>query len=752
MPSANAFVPTLRHQLAISAVGVALAGTPLPSQTLEPRAPAAAATRTLAGVVSSSGVAVGDANVFVLETLEGAMTGADGRFQFEVRTLGAFTLVVRRLGFREARVRVPEVGRDTLMVELGRGGLQLDAVHVQASRYSASDERGSTLTPLEVVTTPGTAGNVNRALQMLPGVQPADEGTGLFVRGGDYTETKVYIDGAELLAPVRLQRHLGTFVGTVDPFLLDGIVFSSGGFGARHGNALSGIAALRTLGRPERRAATVSAGLAAQSLSAAIPLGGTSGVRVAANRFDLRPMLWLNGSRQAYSSPPNGHDVSGALHRDYSATGRLKLFMIRQVSGLGLEVENGATSGRLASDTRAGLAVLTWMDAWGILEPSASVSRSTHRSAETLADFRLTTEYVLYRAAAELEAAVRPNVVFRAGTEIEELTARLTGVLARQGNADHAIIATQEPEARAGAFVEADILALGRLRLLPGLRADRSARPAASAVTVDPRFAASLALTERITLTSAWGVYHQRPDPLLYAEPLGDSTLAPARAAHVVVGGQLDAADGVPLARVELYRKQYGDLAGLTREYRTTAGGTGSAAGIDVFVRGLSLVGVTSRVTYSAVRSRRTDPNTGLVAASPFDVTHALAAVLERTWAGTWNSALAWRASTGRPITPVVHATRTEGTGGEAAWVPSYGAPFSERLPGSRRLDLTASRMYRAENGWQWVGYVALTNALDHPNVHDWRYSADYTERSPVRSLFTRSLYFGGSVTAIRPR
>lgn len=106
-----------------------------------------------------------------------------------------------------------------------------------ASSYTASEERTATLTPLEVVSIPGTAADVNRALQTLPGIQQVDEGTGLFVRGGDAYETKVFPNDAALLNPMDIQSPNGTFMGTVDPFLLDGIVFSSGGFGARYGNA-----------------------------------------------------------------------------------------------------------------------------------------------------------------------------------------------------------------------------------------------------------------------------------------------------------------------------------------------------------------------------------------------------------------------------------------------------------------------------------------------------------------------------------
>src|SRR5262249_47544995 len=177
---------------------------------------------------------------------DGVVTREDGAFAITTTASGPLTLIVRRLGFTEHRRAIAERDTSALVITLEASGVSLAPVTVQAGQYNASEERGATLTPLEVVTTPGTAADVNRAIQSLPGVQAGDEGTALFVRGGDFTETRVFLNGAGLLTPVQLQSPAGTFTGTVDPFLLEGIFFSSGGFGARYGDALSGIASLRT--------------------------------------------------------------------------------------------------------------------------------------------------------------------------------------------------------------------------------------------------------------------------------------------------------------------------------------------------------------------------------------------------------------------------------------------------------------------------------------------------------------------------
>jgi hypothetical protein len=47
----------------------------------------------------------------------------------------------------------------------------------------------------------------------------------------------------------------------------------------------------------------------------------------------------------------------------------------------------------------------------------------------------------------------------------------------------------------------------------------------------------------------------------------------------------------------------------------------------------------------------------------------------------------------------------------------------------------------------QLVAFAGVTNLLDRRNVHDWRYSADYATRTPVRSVFNRALYVGASLS-----
>jgi hypothetical protein len=87
--------------------------------------------------------------------------------------------------------------------------------------------------PIDVYRTPGA--------QALPGVADPDGAAGLFVRGGDVSEVLVSLDDAVIAHPYRYETPTGGFRGAVDPLLISGLAFSTGGFSARFGNVVSAV-------------------------------------------------------------------------------------------------------------------------------------------------------------------------------------------------------------------------------------------------------------------------------------------------------------------------------------------------------------------------------------------------------------------------------------------------------------------------------------------------------------------------------
>jgi hypothetical protein len=711
---------------------------------VEPVVAQVAASSVVRGVVRApNGTPIGSANVFVLETLDGVLTGDDGRFRITSAIPGDVTLVVKRVGFEPFQRVVRATERDSVDVVLTPSPVRIAGITVQAGSYTASEERGATLTPLEVVTTPGTAADVNRAIQSLPGVQSVDEGTALFVRGGDYSETKIFLNDALMLNPIQLLTPTGTFVGTVDPFLLDGIFFSSGGFGARYGDALSGVAGLRTRGHVESLGGTISAGLAAFSADLALPLGGGFSLRAAGNRLDMRPYFRVNNSTRSFAPPPNGRDLSGSVSWRYRETGELKLFAIDQTTDLAVSVEEASFSGRFSSDVRPRLAVLTWTDVLGSVSTTASASRSRLSRGQGYGAFLLDALAEHRQAFAQIGWALHPGITWKFGGELERVSSEIEGSLpashdSRPGTRVTVLDFDRTGE-RVGVFTELDWSVADRWRVIPGLRTDRSTLTGER--TLDPRLSIAWRGPANATITAAWGLYHQVPDPLFYDDSIGLANLPSMRAEQRVVGLQMG--EGPIQLRLEVYHKRYHDLAQQTRENQAVADGVGSARGADFFFKGIGPFGTTTRSIVSHVRSRRTDPNTGVLARAEFDITWTQTHIIERMWGTGWRLALAYRDATGRPYTPVTDAT-FDAT--RNVWTPVYAAPASERLPTFRRLDVSGSYFRVLSPTLRSVIFVSVNNVFDRENVQSYRYSSDYTTKIPVRSIFNRGVYFGFSL------
>lgn len=91
-----------------------------------------------------------------------------------------------------------------------------------------------------IVATPVFLGepDVLKTLQRFPGVQTSNVGTaGIFVRGGDYDQNLITLDGS----PLYNAEHMKGFVGAINPDAVQSIGFYRGAFPARYGSRLSSV-------------------------------------------------------------------------------------------------------------------------------------------------------------------------------------------------------------------------------------------------------------------------------------------------------------------------------------------------------------------------------------------------------------------------------------------------------------------------------------------------------------------------------
>ena len=679
------------------------------------------------------------------QTLEA--TDSQGRFALRTGETGARVLIAFAPGFwsSETVLHLDGAAHDVELV-MERANLA-ETVEVAAPAPEDAAPSVQAFEPLDVVRLPGAQADVMLFVQNLAGVNQLNDEAGLFVRGGDSNEVLTMLDEAVLYHPYRYETVTGGIRGTVAPFLTREIAFSSGGFPARYGNALSGVLEMRGLERPAAPAGGASLALTGVSGNASLPVRAGGGVRVSGNWSETGPMFRLNRSPRAFTRHPDSRDVNASGHYESPSLGTFKVFGMSLRENVGIEVEREAYRGFLESANANDLAYLRW----------DRISAGGWRAGATLAltEYRSDT----HAGALDLEQADRRHS-WRA--DVSRITTAGTVRFGTDGSRSRHAFAGSAPHAsvdfggvrgvssfdvafddwHAGVYAEFEG---GPGVLVPnvGVRVDRFHRTGAT--TIDPRLSLLVRTGERQRLRVAWGIYHQAPGAgSYYGSYRGWAALRPMRAYHWVGGYEYTSADDSVRLRAEAYFKRYSDLP---LEYPAavfSSTGYGAAHGADVYARKrwgpLSVEAVYGwlhtrrRWTSTVEASRGFDvPDTGTWTPY-FAIPHGFRATLAAELTATVTASASWRTASGRPFTPVVDARA-----GERGYVPVYGPINSDRAPRYERLDLGCDIV----TPFGPIVFAAVTNVLGRHNVLDYAYSPDYSERRPVAVALPRAVYFG---------
>lgn len=115
-------------------------------------------------------------------------------------------------------------------------------VYGSANNFGSASSQMSAITMSkgQILSVPVFLGepDVLKSLQKFPGVQPSTDGTaGLFVRGGDYDQNYITLDGSAIYNA----EHLKGYVSAINPDMVGNINFYRGAFPARYGSRLSSV-------------------------------------------------------------------------------------------------------------------------------------------------------------------------------------------------------------------------------------------------------------------------------------------------------------------------------------------------------------------------------------------------------------------------------------------------------------------------------------------------------------------------------
>ena len=199
----------------------------------------------LAGIVrgGQEGRPLSNAHVRLPEAqaFAGTVTDSTGQFRLTGLLPGPHTVVVTHLGYNrhEATVYVPPNATAHHEAALVPSPIVADSLVIDADRYGVSSAQsradrvsGGSLREGGVAAVP----DVLDAAGSLLGITSSPPYADLHIQGGPTGGHTLRLDGV----PVRNPASAGRLLGAFSPLALDGLTARKAGFGALHGNALSG--------------------------------------------------------------------------------------------------------------------------------------------------------------------------------------------------------------------------------------------------------------------------------------------------------------------------------------------------------------------------------------------------------------------------------------------------------------------------------------------------------------------------------
>ena len=667
-------------------------------------------------------------------------TDAKGRFTLALESPGPVDVRISASGMdSQARSGRPGEALLVLLTPTPPGAL---VEVVEGSGYSSQEGSTSTLSRMEIYTTPGAAADVMQAVKGLPGVSNANEGAELYVRGGKPEEVGIWLNGGRLTRPFHHPNTQGGLFSAVDTALVTRVDFIPGAFSARYGDALSAVLDISTDQATPVVSNTLLLTLPTQGFAAERPLG-VGLLRASVRRSD--PVLldkWY-GLAPTFEESPLSHDAQINWQQPLGS-GRLLATGLFSKDHLATEITLANLQDRYANRSNTRFGALQWTGTLGDRAGlSLSVSDSQTHIAWTFNRWGIDQAERSRSARAELTLPLGEQVTLEGGGDLDRTHVDPQGLVPLN-------LANWNPASAARSFAYGfDTTRTGtyltaRIRLSPAWGLSLGGRQdhygLEGETTRDLRATLSYLIQEGITFRLAGGTFHQAPSPAQVDPHAGNPDLRILRASHALAS--LDAAwKGAATwnLRLELYRKDYDHLVVEDPTLRYVSTGRGYAQGVDLLLKATTS-GWRGWIGYGYLDTERKEDKQPVLGSAPTSVPHNLTAVSNHTLASGWELAGTFRYASGSPVTPVVGATPNPGGG----WDPIEGSRYADHLPVYHRVDVRLTHLFHRW-GVNCVVFGEVMNLLNRHNAASYAYTPDFSERRISESYFSRRILVVGA-------
>lgn len=545
---------------------------------------------------------IGGVSISIKDSYDGATSDSTGKYSFKTTEKGQHVLLFSSIGFLTTEQTVKlESGILTIDVTLKQEVTELTAVVLSAGTFEASDRKraAAVLDPIDIVTTASANGDITQALKTLPGAQQVGESEGLFVRGGTAAETKTFIDGTLVnnffFSSVPNIQQFSRF----SPFIFKGTVFSTGGYSALYGQALSSALILESIDLPEQS----SASLGVTILSASGGYQHLNEKKTASWGFDygytdLSLAFSLIKQKQDFSKVPTYHNLDANFRVKTSKTGILKYYGYFSTNRLAFTVASIDTLNYLdkfAISNKNHYHNLSWREnlpkRWKVMlgasytnnhdEIDASLQdydkKDVVLSGLEFRNFDLDSRGNYINTKAVLEKKLKGLSAFRFGTEYnysydKVLYTAFNGTKYPSSLKEHI----------KSLFAEADLYATNDLALKAGLRFEHSSL--LNKTNFAPRASVAYKLGKGSQASVAYGIFYQNPERRYLPSP---NALDFMKATHYIL--QYQKVLNNQTLRLETFYKKYKGLVKTGNvgfnEAAISNAGFGDAKGFELFWR-----------------------------------------------------------------------------------------------------------------------------------------------------------------------
>lgn len=691
------------------------------------------------------------ANVFIEGTSAGATTDSLGRFDFRAKLKGQQILSVTAMGYKSDSRPVQSGTPVSFHIVLQEDVSTLEPVVISAGSFEASDKsKGASLNPIDVVTTAGSNGDIANALRTLPGTQQIGEQEGLFVRGGTNEETKQFMDGTLIKSPNFSSVPGILQPARVSPFLFKGILFSSGGYSALYGQALSGALILESTDLPEKSSGVVG-------ISPVVTVAGfqslaknkRSSYGINTRYYNTSLYNRVIPQKPDYFKGPGYFTTDANFRVKTSDTGILKFYSNISQSEVGLrntDIDSALLKNSFFVKNINFFNNLSYREFFGEnwqLDAGASYNFSKDHIENKL--LNASNE----RIVADTDPLQRKNNDVNIRSDFAQSRLVLSRFLENNWTLrfggeyffsdDHYKTNSGEIKLRdqlTALFAEADIYITPRLAGRAGIRYEYSALLKKS--NVAPRLSLAYRVTEEAQINLAYGRFYQKPENrfLQNADEMDFSA-----STHYVLNYTRKSNNR--LFRIEGYYKDYDKLVKTTPGI--TNGGSGYARGAEFFWRDKrSFKNLDYWITYTYLDTKREFQNYPTVLRPTFSTPHTASVAIKRLFdLETYNLSAnaSYTFATGRPYYNI-----GPGASGEEGIISDRGTtrPY-------HGLNLSLGCMTSLFREWKNKDFtilaVGVNNVLASKQVFGYSYSADGSTKTPVTLPAARSFFIGLFIT-----